>query len=154
VNWLRPRDFAREPEQHMLRWATDVQASQGNLLVLHGLVKFRTPEHKGSSRYRLRWRDRTIGLHSYCVTFCGGGRPGLRFIRGCQRDYLCSHAEPPAPCDHADESLRLPCAPQELAMLHDVGSELRRWLAEHAAWRRQVLSQNCIRPFRHRQIYP
>lgn len=122
----------------MLRWGQDVQSPRGNLLVAHGFT--RLPCARGSSRYRLRWRDRWIELHSFCVTFCGGGRPGLRFIRPRQRVYLDPRAEPAPPSEHADDMLRLPFLAGERAAFTAAADEFHTWLTEYAGWRAAFLS--------------
>lgn len=139
---LRPRDFARELEQHMLRWGRDVMSPHGNLLLRHGFTRFRTEDHRGSSRYRLAWRDRQIELHSACVTICGGGRPGLRYVRSAQRVLLCSAGEPPPPGDPSDADLILPFRPSEMASFHSVADEFRGWLDRYSAWRSRVQSNS------------
>ena len=135
---LCPRDFARELEQRMLRWGRDVTSPHGNLLLRHGFTRLRAPDQGGSSRYRLAWRDRQIELHSSCVTLCGGGRPGLRYVRRSQRVYLCSAPEPPPPGDRSDAALILPFRPDEMASFRSAAAEFRSWLDRYSAWRFRV----------------
>lgn len=132
------RSFAAELEAQMLRWGRDVKTPRGNLLVAHGFARLSSA--RGSSRYRLRWRDRWIELHSFCVTCCGGGRPGLRFIRPRQRVYLDPRDEPAPPCEHADDALRLPFLTAERAAFAAAADEFRAWLAEYAGWRTDFLA--------------
>jgi hypothetical protein len=133
------RCLAGELERQMLRWGGDVQSPRGNLLVAHGFT--RLPHARGSSRYRLRWRDRWIELHSFCVTCCGGGRPGLRFLRPRQRVYLDPREEPAPPAETADDALVLPFLEVERAAFAAAADEFRAWLAEYAAWRTGFLDR-------------
>ena len=137
---LRPAELARELEGQMLRWGRDVTSPHGNLLERHGFLRFRTPDHDGSSRYRLHWRDRLIELHSSCITFCGGGRPGLRYVWSRKRVYLWLDREPFAPGSGSDAALILPFHPGELDSFRLAAAELRQWLEAYAAWRARVPS--------------
>ncbi|MFN0066338.1 MAG: hypothetical protein ACKVYV_01760 [Limisphaerales bacterium] len=107
------RALAGEIERQGLRRGAEVKSPRGNLLVAHGFA--RLPYARGSSRCRLRWHDRWIELHSFCVTLCGDGRPGLRFLRPRQRVYLDPREEPTPPAETADDALVLPFVAVERA---------------------------------------
>lgn len=124
----------------MLPWGRDVSSPHGNLLERHAFLRLRTADQVGSSSYRLYWRDRLIELHSSCITFCGGGRPGLRYVWSRKRVYLWLDREPFAPGSGSDAALILPFHPGELDSFRLAAVELRQWLEAYAAWRARVSS--------------
>jgi hypothetical protein len=135
-------DLARMFLQQMFFWGCDAQ-SGGNLLVRLGGQRL-AREHscgEGSSRYRWRWEDGTVELHS----FCAGWYPddptaaGAVFIRGRERFFDCAGGQPLEP-GHYDEGRFLHAnADEMLALLRPLLS----WLADYE--RRVELLGNCFR---------
>jgi hypothetical protein len=77
----------------MSRWGRDVLHPEGNLLIRFGMIRFRIPGQPGSSRYRCRWADHWIELHSTCAGIyseTGAGIVFLRPIRAAPTDMLTS----------------------------------------------------------------
>lgn len=124
------RDLAGMFLQQMFFWGCDAQ-SGGNLLVRLGGQRL-AREHacgEGSSRYRWRWQDGTVELHS----FCAGWYPddpsaaGAVFIRGRERFFDCAGGQPLEP-GHYDEGRFLHAnADEMLALLRPLLS----WLADY-----------------------
>lgn len=137
---LRPVDFARELEAQMVRWGQDVMSPRGNLLLLHGFVRLPAPESRGSSVYRRTFETGRLELHSASVTWFGGARVGLRFIRSLQRVYLWQVDDPIAPRRCESQQLILPRSADELGLFRTLAAELRAWMESYRQWRTSLLS--------------
>jgi len=70
---------------------------EGNLLVRFGMIRFRVPGQPGSSRYRCRWADHWIELHSTCAGIYSETGAGIVFLRPVGKVYLFTGQEPPTP---------------------------------------------------------
>jgi len=139
---LRPADFARELEAQMIRWGQDAMSPRGNLLLLHGLVRLPAPEGRGSSVYRRTFETGRLELHSASVTWFGGARVGLRFIRSLQRVYLWQVDDPIAPGRCESQQLIVARSADELGLFRTLAAELRVWIESYRQWRTSLLSSN------------
>lgn len=85
----------------MFFWGCDVRYSRGNLLVRLGLERLARVEvgGEGSSRYRQRWQEGLIELHSFCVGWYPSDQSdrGIIFIRGRERLLSCESEMPLTP---------------------------------------------------------
>lgn len=92
------RDLADLFLQQMFFWGCD---SQNRLLTGSGAERIaRTMVgSEGSSRYRWRWKNGIVELHSFCAGWFPVEAPsvGVVFIRGRERFYTCSAGEPLEP---------------------------------------------------------
>lgn len=79
--------------QQMFFWGRDVLTG-GNLLIKHGFIKLPSPGLKGTSCYRLDYRDGVIELHGACAGWYPNDdnpQPGFLFVRTtgrCTAHYL------------------------------------------------------------------
>lgn len=126
----------------MIRWGQDVMSPRGNLLLLHGFVRLPAPEGRGSSLYRHTFETGRLELHSASVTWFGGARVGLRFIRSLQRVYLWPVDDPIAPGRCESQQLILPRSADELGLFRTLAAELRAWMESYRQWRTSLLSSN------------
>lgn len=124
----------------MLHWGQDVRSSSGNLLVQHGFCRWSEPErHKGSSRYRLNWRDRVVELHGFCAGLYGGGRPGFIYIRSNNHVWAYLGDEPPVPGRYPTALLASDLDPTWRKAFASARDEFLAWVEHYLGWRRRVL---------------
>jgi len=103
------RDVARGIGQHMFFWGCDTRHPDGNLLSLMGMERLARVGNgrEGSSRYRMKWKDGLIELHSYCVGWYAGQEPfqGVVFIRNREQITSCMGPLPLTPGRYERERL-------------------------------------------------
>lgn len=117
--------------QQMFFWGRDVMTG-GNLLIQHGFTKRASAGLKGTSCYRLDYRDGVIELHGACAGWYakeGNPQPGFLFVRTTGR---CS-------THHLHEPVIPGCYKPE-ALLHHTQSTMSgarifaSWLADYEDW--------------------
>jgi len=103
------RDCTAALGQQMYFWGRDVRHPDGNLLVAAGFSRRPSEGLTGTSCYRLTLPDGDlVELHGACVgRYRGsGGEEGFLYVRGRQRAFLYTGAEPPVPGRYPGAMLR------------------------------------------------
>lgn len=131
---MRRRDLIRVLELQMGRWGLDARHPSGSLLQRFGFERFRSGDHVGSSRYRMRWRDRAIELHSSCAGIYGGGRPGFVFVRPTRAVYAYLDEVVPVPGRVADDVCGIGTRPEHRLAFETASREFLDWIGQYEAW--------------------
>lgn len=99
-------DLSAGMAQQMAFWGCDARNPSGNLLTRAGLLRV-AREHsggEGSSRYRKRWAEGEVELHSYCMGWYSTEKTGVVFVRSTGRFLSCLPGEPLEPGDYGDRT--------------------------------------------------
>lgn len=132
--------------QQMFFWGQDVLTA-GNLLIKHGFIKLPSPGLKGTSCYRLDYRDGVIELHGACAGWYpgeGNPQPGFLFVRTAG---LCaSHHlhEPVIPGRYEPQALS-----NHTASTISGAQVFAAWLADYEDWIRRHQGVGYRRRCRH-----
>jgi len=118
----------------MSRWGRDVLHPEGNLLIRFGMIRFRIPGQPGSSRYRCRWADHWIELHSTCAGIYSEAGTGMVFLRPVGKLYLFTGPEPPSPGCAPTSHWIVPRSPGERARFSSASSLLLAWVEAYEGW--------------------
>ncbi len=118
----------------MSRWGRDVLHPEGNLLIRFGMIRFRVPGQPGSSRYRCRWADHWIELHSTCAGIYSETGAGIVFLRPVGKVYLFTGQEPPTPGGAATSHWVVPRSPDERARFSKSCALLLAWVEAYERW--------------------
>ena len=76
INQKIYKQLLRGLEQELWYLGQDTLKRESNLLEKYGFHRYRTSGHEGSSRYKLKWRNRTLDFHSLCIGIYGNGEKG------------------------------------------------------------------------------
>lgn len=135
------RELCQRLESQMQQWGQDVRSPVGNLLVRHGFIRWcQREQHKGSSRYRLSWRDRVVELHGFCAGLYGGGRPGFIYIRANNQVRVYLGGEPPIPGKYASHLLASDLDPRWKSAFAAARDEFLTWVEQYRVWRHQLFN--------------
>lgn len=132
------RDLADGLQQQMFFWGQDVIAPQGNFLKQSGFERSASLGLKGTSRYRMPWRDGVIELYGSCAGWYREN-DGFAFIRPYRRCYVwLGGEETPIPGAWQTEQLDLQADRGEL---YQASIPFLDWLLHHEASVRAHLGQ-------------
>jgi len=117
--------------QQMFFWGRDVLTG-GNLLIQYGFIKLPSPGLKGTSCYRLDYRDGVIELHGACAGWYpheDNPQPGFLFVRTTGRCTTHHLHEPVIPGHYQPESLS-----HHTASTMSGAQVFAAWLADYEDW--------------------
>ena len=121
-------------EIQMKRWGADVMHPEGNLLVRFGMIRFRVPGQPGSSRYRCRWADHWIELHSPAPESTARRGPASCSCGRSARSICSPVRNPPLPGGAATSHWVVPRSPDERARFSKTCALLLAWVETYERW--------------------
>ena len=123
-------DFTAALGQQLYFWGRDVLHQDGNLLCEYGLERYKADGVKGSSSYRIQYKDDLIELHRVCVGRYSNSHPSFLYTRKYGRCWIYDDATPPFPGRY--DKTRLKKNPFE--QLELAGRRFLEWWLEYEAW--------------------
>ncbi len=128
------KQFVRGLEQYLWYLGQDTRDAENNLLEQYGFRKYRTPGHGGSSRYTIKWKSRTIDLHSFCVGIYGNNQEGFLYVRAHDKSYAYLGKKAPLPGRYRKTFLILPSNKESKKRFFTASSVFLKWLEDYENW--------------------
>lgn len=138
--------LVRGLEQHLWFLGQDTLDLKHNLLVRYGFRRYRIRGHGGSNRYKMKWRSRTVDLHSFCVGMYSTKHDGFLYVRAHDKAYAYLGKKAPLPGRYRKTFLMLPSNKESKERFFKASCEFLEWLEEYESW----VDATCGKSYRRR----
>lgn len=134
INQKIYKRLIRGLEQRIWYLGQDTIDPENNLLVKYGFERYRTADHIGSSRYKLKWGAFTIELHSLCLGVYGAEQDGFLYVRSPEGAYIYLNQNPTLPGHYRSEFLIKPKTVEDKWRFHKASCVFLEWLEHYESW--------------------
>lgn len=134
INQKIYKRLIRSLEQRIWYLGQDTIDPENNLLVKYGFERYRTSDHIGSSRYKIKWGSMTVELHSLCLGIYGAEQNGFLYVRSPAGAYVYQNEKPTVPGHYQSEFLIKPLDIQSKWRFHKASCAFLEWLENYENW--------------------
>ena len=158
INQKIYKRLIRGLEQRIWYLGQDTIEVENNLLVKYGFERYRTSDHIGSSRYKLKWGSMTVELHSLCLGIYGAKQDGFLYVRSPAGAYIYMDNKPTMPGNYQTKFLIQPKDIESKVRFHKASSNFLDWLEDYENWINQTIGSRyrleCYKRYNHDWLPP
>ncbi|MFT7153667.1 MAG: hypothetical protein ACI9Z7_000725 [Alteromonas macleodii] len=142
INQKVYKRLIRGLEQRIWYLGIDALQLENNLLVKYGFDRYRTSDHIGSSRYKIKWGSTTVEIHSLCLGIYGNNQDGFLYVRSPAGAYVYTDQTPTVPGNYRTVFLTRPVDVDSKQHFHKASSAFLEWLEDYESWIEETLGKN------------